>query len=272
MKLVTSETFETTGFEERDWENLIILDACRFDVFERNNPFDVKPEPVYSNASHTHEFLKKNFAGEYLDTVYVSASPQVAQFGGKFAHVEHVWKSGWSEEHDTVLPETVTDKALETAERFPDKRLVIHYMQPHFPFIDHDFEEGTFRGSDRGRKLPSIWERLYAGQVEEETVRRAYEDNLKRVLPEVERLVKSLKGKTVVTSDHGNLFGKKVCFLPFKAYGHPNGVKDPELNQVPWLELPFDSRKDISEAEQYSEMDQDEEEIKDRLENLGYRR
>lgn len=270
VKYTTSESFDSINFNDRDWDNLVILDACRYDIFEELNPFEQQAEAVYSNASHTHEFLEKNFSGDNLDTVYVTASPQVGAFGGNFAHVEHVWKDEWDEEENTVLPEKVTERALEIAERFPDKRLVVHYMQPHFPFIGSDVEQGSFRGRDRGREFPSIWEKAYAGDVELDTVRDDYRNNLEVVLPEVEKLAGSLEGKTVVTSDHGNIFGKKVNFLPFRIYGHPAGVKDPELNQVPWLELAFEDRKDVNSAGETFEEDMDEAEVKSKLEDLGY--
>ncbi len=267
---ITRGEFETVRFAEEDWDNLVILDACRHDMMEEKNPFDAEVQERYSNASQTIEFLKKNFSGEHLDTVYVTANPQVARFGGNFARVEHVWKDRWSDEHDTVLPGDVTDAALELAEEYPDKKLIVHYMQPHFPFIDSEIEQGSYKGERGGRELPSVWERMYAGELDKEEVRIDYEHNLEVALPEVKRLVAELRGKTVVTSDHGNLFGKKVSFLPFKVYGHPGGIKDEELCRIPWIELPFESRKNISRAEKKSEEEFDSEEVKDKLADLGY--
>lgn len=270
MQLVTKERFETVSFADEEWDNLVIMDACRYDTMAANSIFEEKVEPRFSNASHTHEFLEKNFSGSHLDTVYITASPQVAQFGGKFAHVEHVWKDKWSEEHNTVLPEDVTDTALEMKEKFPDKKLIVHYMQPHFPFIKSQIEQGSYRGKDRGRKLPSVWEKLYAGEVNIDEVKRDYENNLKLALPEVKRLVEDLRGKTIITSDHGNLFGKKISCLPIRTYGHPIRVKDPELNRVPWIEISAEKRKEIAEAEERHEEKVDEKEVKKKLQDLGY--
>lgn len=269
----TSENYETINYGEEDWDNLVILDACRFDLMEELNPFDTGVQAVHSNAPQTIDFLKKNFGGDHFDTVYVTASPQVARFSGDFAHLEHVWKDHWSDEHDTVLPENVTDKALEIENKYPDKRLVIHYMQPHFPFINSKIDQGSYKGELGGRELPSIWERLHAGEVSEEDVRNDYRRNLEIALPELERLVNGLKGKTVVTSDHGNLFGKKVSWLPFKVHGHPPGIKSAELTKVPWIELPFDERKNIVSGKEPGETEKniDEEEIKEKLGELGYR-
>jgi len=269
----TRGEYEPISFADRDWDTLVILDACRYDVFAANNPFPVAAERVHSNASHTREFLRRNFAGRHPETVYVAASPQVASHGGEFAHVEHAWRTEWDDDSGTVPPETVTERALALAERYPRKRLVVHYMQPHFPFIGPTGErlaaQGSYLDGRRDRIYPSVWERLDAGDADEGLVREAYEENLRVALPAVERLVDGLDGKTVVTSDHGNLFGKRVSPLPVRIYGHPPGIADGELTAVPWVELPFDSRREITTADtQTAETDGGPR--RDRLEALGY--
>lgn len=264
--------YEPIAVAERDWDTLVVLDACRYDLFAANNPFDVPAERVNSNASHTSDFLARNFAGDHPEIVYVTASPQVANHGGEFAHVEHVWQDGWDEATDTVPPETVTDRALEVADRFPNKRLIVHYMQPHYPFIGAAGEElaaqGSFLDGRENREYPSVWERLDAGAADPDRVWDAYEENLQLALPAVEELVGALDGKTIVTSDHGNLFGKRVSALPIEIYGHPPGIADAELTAVPWVELPFEQRREIDGTETRSAgADGD---VEDRLESLGY--
>ena len=272
LKYVTKQDYETINYGEEDWDNLIILDACRHDLMEVENPFDTEVKAVNSNAPNTVDFLKKNFAGENPDTVYVTASPQVTRFGGEFAHMEHVWQDHWDDEHKTVFPEDVTDAALRINEEYPDKKLIVHYMQPHYPFINSEIDQGSFSGEMGGVEKLSIWEQLYAGKVDKQQVKEEYRENLRIVLPEVKRLVEHLKGKTVITSDHGNLFGKKVSFLPFKVYGHPPGIKDEELTRVPWIELGFDERKKISKSDEVGDEENlEEEEIKQKLADLGYK-
>ncbi|WP_137284660.1 hypothetical protein [Halorussus salinisoli] len=272
---LTSPNYETVQFLAEDWDTLLILDACRYDLFAEHNPFEATPKKVYSNASHTREFLEQNFGSSDLpDTVYVTASPQVTNCDASFAHVEHVWRNHWSDEHRTVLPEAVTDAALAANEQFPNKRLIVHYMQPHYPFIGPTGEEigqhATFTGGKPGRKYASVWEQLAASQIDEHTIKRAYAENLELVLPNVCDLADSLTGKTVITSDHGNLFGKRVTALPFEIYGHPRGVHDPELTAVPWLELPYEERRTISSSERLSEESFESDEVDERLRDLGY--
>jgi len=46
---------------QRDWDNLIILDACRYDYFKEYNEISGDLEPVVSKASHSLQFMEKIF-------------------------------------------------------------------------------------------------------------------------------------------------------------------------------------------------------------------
>lgn len=63
---------------EEDWDNLFILDACRFDLFEETiatEQFDAFEKSV-SLGSRTDEWTFENFyGGQFGDTVYVTGSP-----------------------------------------------------------------------------------------------------------------------------------------------------------------------------------------------------
>jgi len=256
-----------------EWDTLIILDACRYDTFEKYNPFDVPATCVKSNASHTAEFLERTFTENHHDTVYVTASPQVVGYESRFHDVIHVWDSNWDDELRTVRPDSVTDAARAAMNEYPDKKLIIHYMQPHYPFIGPTGRElathATFTGGLQEREHLSIWELLSAGKVSVEEVRTAYEENLELVLEEVTELTDELNGKTVVTSDHGNLFGERVSSLPIRLYGHPPNLPGENLIQVPLVELPFESRRETTVSPPHK-TDSEAEDVESRLEDLGY--
>lgn len=75
-----------------DWDNLVILDACRFDVFRDHCALEGDLQRVTSQGTHTGEFLEKNIqAGDFLNTVYVTAHPRPAEFDARFHEVYHVW-------------------------------------------------------------------------------------------------------------------------------------------------------------------------------------
>jgi len=240
---------------ENDWKNLIILDDCRFDVFKseyikRKLPGTLKHKN--SRGSWTGEFLLKNFTDEkYEDIVYVTANPFVDRYlKGKFYRIISVWKNGWDERYNTVPPNKVYEKTIEVIKKYPDKRLVIHFLQPHHPYFSlQNFEDNamdiikssvekdssiSLSGFPK-EPLHSIYlSEIYAHFSLSKLI-RAYIENLRIVLPYVELLLHYLPGRTIITSDHGEIFGKPVTkLLPIKVYGHGIG-RIPDLIKVPWL-------------------------------------
>lgn len=272
--------FNTDGLDvmAADWDTLIVLDACRYDTFEAECDLPGRLERRESRGSHTVEFLAGNFADRDLeDTVYVTASPQLRRWWDridtKLHDVIDVWREdGWNDEHHTVLPETMMAYALDAHDRYPNKRLVVHFLQPHYPFIDAPRELNPRRFGDTDDR-PDIWGLLRRGDadVDPESVRRAYRDNLNRALPAVRELMDELDGRTVVTSDHGNMFGERAAPLPIREWGHPPGIYTDPLVSVPWHVHESGARRRITRGESADEEGPvDEDVLTDRLEQLGY--
>lgn len=262
-----------------DWDNLVLLDACRYDTFaERAADLPGQLRCVESRASSTRQFLMANFGGkELLDTVYVTANPQlyriengiydVESIGATFHNVVEVWQDGWDEKHRTVRPATVTEAALAAAQEYPNKRLIVHYIQPHAPYI----------GPTGVEELPTdyldFWRAFEDGEIDVDlaTAVKAYEENLDLVLPHARTLLEELEGKTVVTADHGELFGERDHPIPIRRYGHPSYTPHRKLVEVPWLEYESGSRRTITAEERgATEEAVDDEVVKDRLRSLGY--
>jgi len=246
---------------KEDWDNLIILDACRYDMFVKVNWIEGKLEKKISRGSHTWMFLKENFKGRtYLDTVYVSSNPFILDFQDSFHKVIYVAPEEELERYGTVLPETVFAEALKAQKDYPHKRLIIHFLQPHDPFI----------GETRFNKEDNPFYMLAKGKIGKEHLMKAYEDNLKAVLIYVEKLLKELSGKTIITSDHGESFGAKVKFFPVRIYGH-SGPRIKELIEVPWLTVEKYPRKKIIIGEKSSFIEEfDDNKIYKHLQALGY--
>lgn len=102
---------------------------------------------------------------------------------------------------------------------------------------------------------------------------RAYRENLEAVLPAVERLLSELDGRTVVTADHGQLFGERLFSIPIRKYGHPPGLYPEELVKVPWHVFDEGPRREIVSEERpgkSSRDTEDEELARERLRDLGY--
>lgn len=264
---------------EEDWDNLLVLDACRYDMFERRANLPGRLERVESRASTTVEFLRANVDGHDLrDTVYVTANPQLHQhrdsIEARFGAVVDVWRAdGWSDDHGTVLPETVTAAALRASEEYPNKRLVVHYMQPHYPFIGAGarFAGGDF--TDPEASDENVWVQLLQGRlaVDREGIWDLYDANLDRALPPVEEAMEGLGGRTVVTADHGNMVGERAFPIPFREWGHPRGVYTPELVDVPWLVYEDGPRREIrASASGARDESADDGVVAERLRDLGY--
>lgn len=272
---------------DQDWDNLIILDACRFDMFSETNTLPGKLEPVLSRGSRTSEFLRQNFKEEFLDTLYVTANPMHEQIGvgNPFHDIVPVWQDEWNEEYDTVLPGTLTNRVLETHEEYPQKRLIVHYNQPDIPFIGEYREiiesakrdaaqqktEVSFSRFEHVTQLNdgNIWQAIALGLLNTETVYNAFIENLELALEHVSRLLEVLDGRSVVTSDHGNAIADQGPF-GLTVYGHPYRTFMTEIVKVPWLIVTSDTRRHVVEGSKREQVPVDEELVSDRLENLGY--
>lgn len=268
-----------THVAEEDWDNLIILDACRFDMFNEQNNLSGDLQRRRSLGSESWEFLRENFAGEeHHDTVHVTANPHATKLPDKTFHaVVDLLEDGWDPDQRTVLPETMVASTQQAADQFPDKRLLIHFMQPHFPFIgdagrrlEHSGIEQT-SAKDNGDSKRHVWGSLRHGRISKSQVWKAYRENLEIVLPHVETLLQSLSGKSVVTADHGNLLGERTYPLPVRGYGHPRGLDVPQLRTVPWLVVEGKERRSIVAEPPIDKDSTDEQVIEQRLKDLGYR-
>ncbi|MFW6265768.1 MAG: hypothetical protein ACOC2A_03220, partial [Halanaeroarchaeum sp.] len=137
-----------------------------------------------------------------------------------------------------VPPWAVTDRAIAAArDRDPD-RLVVHYMQPHHPFVPDPLavDDGLVRNSTHSNPS-NPWVALRRGEITTERVWEAYEANLRYVLEDVETLVENVAGRVSITADHGNLFGE------WGLYGHPMSVPAPAVLTVPWAETTGEDRR-----------------------------
>lgn len=258
---------------DQEWDYLIVLDTCRYDLFRelyKNASY------VISGGSGTQEWLKWNFDGKFEDVIYIAGNPHLSTpnlvklFGfNPFYKVVEVWDFGWDSTFKTVAPEEVTIAALETSKRYPNKRMIIHYNQPHHPFLkDRDLlrlDEGTWsqlKGEVWGGRKTTVWDLAQRGEVPIEKVWRGYKENLKLVMEEVQRLINKLRGKVILTSDHGNHIGE------YKVYGHHvTGLRTKELVKVPWLTIKDQETRSAFEK-QKEESKFETQRIKERIRQL----
>jgi hypothetical protein len=260
---------------EEDWDNLLILDACRADAFEEVadlTSFDSYRRAT-STGSATPEWTERNFAGQsFGDTVYVSANPHTTKLAGDSFHgLVEVWRDAYDDEFGAVYPEDVTEAAIDACR--DDKRLVVHYIQPHPPFVEQPFDY-QFRGWDQlvegdGESADvGFWQALEEGLLTRDEVWDAYRTNLDHVLDEALKLDDAIDGRTVITSDHGTLFGERLWPVPMRSYSHARGLRHPDLVDVPWAVSDGTHRSVVDDGTNPVGVDDDE--IRDRLADLGY--
>lgn len=264
-----------------DWDTLIVLDACRADLFESVADMDRFGEysVVTSAGSMTAEWTTRNFAGRrFEDTVYVSANPFTTKLAGdSFYRLAEVWRESFDPDHRTVLPEDVVEAAIEAHEAHPEKRMVVHFMQPHFPFVRSEHlqftgwsDEEIMDDQPRHGRPSDPWDALEMGVRTGREVWEGYADNLAYALEHAVELLDAFDGRTVVTSDHGNLLGERAWPIPIRLYGHPKGVRHPDLVRVPWAVVENGPRRTITAGDPEAVEEYDQAELTERLRQLGY--
>jgi hypothetical protein len=275
-------------FLESEWDYCLVLDACRYDVFSEVYEEYLRGtlEKRESNASSTPEWAYRTFTGDH-DIAYFSGNPFINDLGiplnelkwgascdyewtasDHISDVFDVWKTGWDDDLGTVPPESLADafrnnqSAIERTER-----TVLHYMQPHAPYLSRgngqklrqiqkgirkqengDGEsrlsavgdairpkvESALEGSELAQKA-GLWLELDPTNLVRNGTREAamelYEENLRIVLDAVSDLVDTLDGRVVVTADHGEAFGEQGV------WEHHIETHIPALLEVPWLEV-----------------------------------
>lgn len=261
------------NISEESWDILVVLDACRVDLFEEVSDLDEFDhyEVKKSLGSGTPEWTRKNFHGQaQTDTIYITGNPVVSRWvGTAFAEFVEVWRDHFDPELGTVPAESVTEAAVQVHEEHPNKRLVVHYLQPHYPFVDDpDLRFTTFEGTDEfdvsgvQSGASDIWEAVGLGLVDPEEAWAGYRRNLEYVLDAIDPLLESTSGKVVITSDHGNAIGERAYPIPMKLYGHPTNIHHPVLRNVPWAEIRAEG-----DREQHEDLNEG---VEDKLRQLGY--
>lgn len=244
---------QTQYINSRKWDYLVILDACRYDVFEKHvwKYLDGKLMKAVSPGGFTYKWFKKTWTKVYRDIIYISANPDIMKkelsASHKFFKIVKVWKKYWSKTECTVPPWNMNKAVLRELKVLnirrklglpTAKRVVIHYIQPHFPYIAgpvkfnklHSF---YLNSNIHIRICDVILIHLLNVLKSVEKVNRvlhiSYEENLKLALKFTTELITHLQGKIVITSDHGELLGE------YGLYFHPIDAYIPELRHVPFF-------------------------------------
>jgi hypothetical protein len=285
-----------TPIYERDWDLLVVLDACRTDALAAvadEYDFLEDRDAIYSMGSTSSEWVAHSFdsayAAEIDRTAYVTANPHSEEVLRRqitppqyvatpftwpdwdpvdpdaFAVLEEVWVDGRDDRLNVVPPATVTDRAIAIGRESAADRMVVHYMQPHAPYIAETVDGTGALPADRAAPFDA----LRRGDTDRATVWEQYLDNLRLVLDEVADLLENVDAdRVVVTADHGEAFGE------WGFYEHPVGCPHPAVRRVPWVETTaIDRGTRNPDAVTQNGMDRDgaAADVETQLRDLGYR-
>lgn len=255
---------------DRDWDLLIVLDACRADMMREcisKYQFLNSMETIWSVGGHSKEWLENTFKSVPSDlireTAYVTGNHYADTVKDlPFAIFEDLRTTGLQDELPCPPAHVVTDSAISIARESEFDRLIVHYMQPHKPFISR----GEERTDIQMKKWSIGWE-LYqnyiSGEISRDELWRGFVNNLQYVLDEVGLLLENIDApRTILTSDHGNAFGEDLL------WDHEIGIQHPSIRRVPWIETTASDENTVTPNEYRSSIKDNK--VEKRLEQLGY--
>jgi len=273
---------------------LIVLDACRYDILDEyfNDYFEGQIRPAFTYCRNTFQYMRTNWEEKYSITYISAATPvnsEVDFESGKtetagmrrdseklielyqgytpsnhIREIIDVWKTHWDPKLGVAPPEPVTDCAIEKAKTVD--RLVVHYFQPHQPYIgktNHRENIDSHDDAEYAIVSTGAQERAKNGEISNSRLRQLYRDTLLRVLSQVCRLVRKTDFNTIVLiGDHGESLGE------YSLYGHPDRA-NPYIQTVPWAKIQ-DVKHVVGNAHSKKDHTTEEGTVSERLEDLGY--
>ncbi|ELY95612.1 hypothetical protein C484_04985 [Natrialba taiwanensis DSM 12281] len=290
---ITSRRQVGTNVYDREWDVLVVLDACRTDTLREvadEYEFITAVDEQWSVGSHSAEWLAQTFSTDYRSEIertrYITSNPHARRVleqrmeppvnnttpvdftrwdiadPDSFEALEMVWEDHLDDTYRVTLPETMTDHAIHASRTHDPDRLIVHYMQPHLPYLGPALAEGR-EPTELERQG---YEKLQSGEADRKAVYTAYKETLRLVLDEVEELIANIDADRVaITADHGEEFGE------VSAYGHPEGFPHPIVRKVPWIETTAQDRG-TREPQVESDTERGERvDIEEHLKDLGYR-
>lgn len=240
-----------------NWDYLIILDACRHDIFKQvveDLEIPGKLTEANTRSGNTQMWYRRFWSYHDHDVILLSANPQPFSEWSWYASrrfKEAIWADPeglYCRENENLLariepllgtdgfgtfhPQIVLD-CFEEIKQSGDKYL-IHLMPPHLPFIG---EKGKELFEDLGLELYGHRNIYRAVQEygEWEYLGECYKESLTETLKYLLSRIDLFGGKVVISSDHGEFIGENSW------YTHKHCTKYPKLFEligtVPWFEL-----------------------------------
>ena len=258
-----------TNVYDREWDLLIVLDACRVDVMEQvadEYGFLGSVESIRSVGSTSKEWVDRTFIGDYEDdvaaTAYVTANPFCSNLtnGGQLTHKYMEFSDTIIESHPKLAAVIKDDICREQAFGLLDGIWGSVGSGAEFGTAQHpenvtDHAIWVGRNTDFDRRIVHYMQphkpyfttaenyedltdaeknpfaHLKQGRLSQKEVFELYVQNLRYVMEYVKRLLENTDAERVaITADHGELFGE------WGLYSHGACLPHPALRNVPWVE------------------------------------
>lgn len=292
-----------TNIYEREWDALIVLDACRVDTLQAvadEYEFLDTVDSIRSVGSTSKEWILKTFTSDYREqineTAYLTANSWASEALAADANPLLYPSAG-----DTVVSKLgVARRLLRDSgigmDDFSDFRPLWNDLAERNPYgptpLPSDVTDYTIaycremnprrlvvhymqphdphlaNALDRGN-ITEIeqrpWDALRNG-ADADTVRENYVDNLRLVLDELSRLLQNAAFETVaITADHGELLGEMGLF------SHGAAIPHPAVKRVPWVTCSATDTETVTPEIDTTDADEtSEEEVINHLKQLGY--
>ena len=288
---------------EKDWDVLILLDTCRIDALRAvANEYEWirEVDSIRSVGGASPEWISKTFVRNYQqivnNTAYITTntyskwildkstqrpggyknkqqqllSTLPIMNGEEFGKCKYLNElegrgmegpKGHTEGH--TPPRYLTDRGVEISRKEEYERMILHYWQPHYPYVASALEEN--RKLHPYERMVSDWRQYIRKTGDKEMIWKRYMNELRYVLDDLEILVNNLEADTVIiSSDHGEAFGE------YGVYGHHSGSLHPQVRNVPWASIETKDSGEYTPNTKIPNSSQSNQSVKSQLEALGY--
>lgn len=264
---------------EADKFLLVIFDSCRYDAFAETygDHYEGTLQKVRTTNTYTKKYQQTTWPDQY-DLTYVAGGPVISDRNFKrsdlsyrpskhFDTIVPAWDRGYEKELGVTPPEAVTEVARET----DADRMIVHYFQPHAPYVGEQrlreshapSEDDSSLIETRVESLRQIYEQIEAGEIDDEKLKGAYYSNLERVMRAAKPLIADVDRPTVITSDHGELLGEDGRYLH-------GGLPHPVLCTLPWLNISACVGEMETPSIRKTTEDKPSKSVEEQLRDLGY--
>lgn len=243
-----AERRQTELLKPENWDVLIILDAARPDYVHRLWP---QFGTVRALGGITHRWLEHFWKLVQEPMVYFTANPVVTKVHKKVnppgVTLVELWRNKWEIfgpcRLGSVHPQNVNAAVIRYLGKQPcRRRLVVHYLQPHGPYIGDiglPVQVGNLNDGPTGKKGDrSVMACIKGKYFTWQDVRLAYDSNLRLVMPYAMDMTRTLKRqgytRIIITADHGEALGDRHSNKQF--YGHA-GIPYALIQDVPFWQM-----------------------------------